>query len=114
MSIRFHSLLVAALVAAAPAAFAADYTQAAGSTLAFEGQYQGEPFTGSFPGFGTALRFDPGLDAATDKSDAAKRAAGHPLHPDVNGLHRGGKESGYIFLVVEGCWRQAGGKDSGR
>lgn len=68
MSIRFHSLLVAALVAAAPAAFAADYTQAAGSTLAFEGQYQGEPFTGSFPGFGTALRFDP-VQLATSRLD---------------------------------------------
>ena len=53
-----------------------------------------------------ALRFDLGLDAATDKSDPAKRAAGHPLHPDVNGLHWSWK-AGYVFLAIEGRWRQA-------
>jgi cytochrome c peroxidase len=68
--------------------------------------------TGVPDGKYTALRFDLGLDAATDKSDPAKRAAGHPLHPDVNGLHRSGK-AGYVFLAVEGRWRQADGKDGG-
>ena len=38
---------------------AADYTQAAGSKLQFSGTYQGDPFSGSFPGFSTTLRFDP-------------------------------------------------------
>lgn len=46
------------LAATAPAA-AADYTQAPGSSLAFAGTYQGEAFTGHFPGFRTALSFDP-------------------------------------------------------
>jgi len=59
-----------------------------------------------------ALRFDLGLDAETDKSDPSKRAAEHPLHPDVNGLHRGWKK-GYAFLAIEGRWRQAEGKDGG-
>ncbi|HWB06507.1 MAG TPA: MbnP family protein [Verrucomicrobiales bacterium] len=59
----------------------------------------------------TALRFDLGLDAATDKSDPAKRAAGHPLRPDVNGLHQSGK-GGYVFLAIEGRWHQPDGKDS--
>ena len=68
--------------------------------------------TGVPDGKYTALRFDLGLDAATDKSDPAKRAAGHPLHPDVNGLHGSGK-GGYVFLAVEGRWRQADGKDGG-
>lgn len=40
-------------------AFAADYLQAPGSTLVFASQYDGEVFTGSFPGFATRLRFDP-------------------------------------------------------
>lgn len=40
-------------------ALAADYVQAPGSTLAFTGTYQGEAFTGRFPGFSTRLRFDP-------------------------------------------------------
>ena len=54
-----RSLFAALLLATAPAAFAADYSQAAGSSLKFTGSYQGEAFEGSFPGFGTALRFDP-------------------------------------------------------
>lgn len=50
----------AALMAllAAPS-FAADYVQAPGSTLVFATQYDGEVFTGSFPGFSTKLSFDP-------------------------------------------------------
>ncbi|MES2857656.1 MAG: YceI family protein [Pseudomonadota bacterium] len=56
MSIR--PLLLLPLLAAAPA-FAADYTQAPGSRLAFAGSYQGEAFTGNFPGFATRLSFDP-------------------------------------------------------
>lgn len=52
--------VAAALVAmmAAPAV-AADYVQAPGSTLVFASQYDGETFTGSFPGFSTKLSFDP-------------------------------------------------------
>ena len=51
-------LLLALLLAAAPAD-AAEYTQATGSSLAFAGSYQGEVFTGTFPGFTTRLSFDP-------------------------------------------------------
>ncbi|MGH8110127.1 MAG: YceI family protein [Arenimonas sp.] len=40
-------------------AFAADYTQQAGSSLSFTGSYQGEPFTGSFTKFTSSIRFDP-------------------------------------------------------
>lgn len=49
----------------------------------------------------TALRFDLGLDEATDRSDPATRAANDPLHPDVNGLHWGWR-GGYVFLALEG------------
>jgi len=45
-------------LAAAPAQ-AADYTQAPGSTLAFGGTFQGEPFAGRFPDFHSTLSFDP-------------------------------------------------------
>lgn len=56
----------------------------------------------------TALRFDLGLDEATDRSDPVLRAAGHPLHPDVCGLHWGWR-GGYVFLAIEGRYsRQAG------
>ena len=47
-----------ALLLAAPA-FAADYVQAPGSSLAFGGTYQGEAFSGTFPGFSSTLSFDP-------------------------------------------------------
>lgn len=47
------------LLALALPASAADYVQAQGSTLAFAGQYQGDVFSGRFPGFSTRLSFDP-------------------------------------------------------
>ena len=50
-------LLLLALLSAP--AFAADYSQAGGSSLAFAGKYQGEVFTGRFPGFSTKFSFDP-------------------------------------------------------
>ena len=56
----------------------------------------------------TALRFDLGLDEATDKSDPAKRPAGHPLHPDVNGLHWSWRGQ-YVFFAVEGRYQQMNG-----
>lgn len=63
MSRSFNSpaLTAAALVmmmATAPA-FAADYVQAPGSTLAFASKYDGEVFSGKFPNFTTTLSFDP-------------------------------------------------------
>jgi len=48
-----------AMMAAAPAAIAADYVQAPGSTLVFASKYDGEVFTGRFAGFTTTLSFDP-------------------------------------------------------
>ena len=49
--------VVAALLS--PGLLAAEYTQAPGSTLAFAGEYDGEVFSGRFPGFRTTLAFDP-------------------------------------------------------
>lgn len=48
-----------AMMAVAPAASAADYVQAPGSTLVFASKYDGEVFTGRFAGFTTTLSFDP-------------------------------------------------------
>jgi len=53
-----------------------------------------------------AIRFDLGLDPATDASDPARRPPGHPLHPDVNGLHWSWR-GGYVFLAAEGLWEQS-------
>ncbi|MBB6598114.1 YceI family protein [Luteimonas sp. MC1825] len=55
--------LAAALAFAAPAA-AADYVQAAGSALTFASEYDGETFSGQFPRFTTTLSFDPARPAA--------------------------------------------------
>ena len=52
-------LLAIALLLAPWAAQAADYRQAAGSTLAFAGEYDGEVFAGRFAEFDTTLHFDP-------------------------------------------------------
>ena len=61
-------LLLAALLPMASAAVAADYAQAAGSSLVFAGSYQGQVFTGRFPDFSTRLTFDP-AQLATSKLD---------------------------------------------
>ncbi|MEE7560525.1 YceI family protein [Xanthomonas sp. Kuri4-2] len=55
------ALVAASLVAAfaAAPARAADYVQAPGSVLAFASKYDGEVFSGTFPGFDTRLSFDP-------------------------------------------------------
>ncbi len=54
-----------AMMAAAPATFAADYVQAPGSTLVFASKYDGEVFTGKFASFTTTLSFDPAKLAAS-------------------------------------------------
>lgn len=56
---------LAGLMATAPV-LAADYVQApgAGSHLAFATKYDGEVFSGSFPGFSTRASFDPANPAA--------------------------------------------------
>lgn len=54
-----RNVLLSALLCLSPPVFAADYVQAAGSSLNFTGKYQGEAFVGQFPGFNTKLRFDP-------------------------------------------------------
>src|SRR5207342_75316 len=63
MSRRFPSIfplpLIACIAITSAPAVAADYVQAGGSSLVFAGTYQGEVFTGRFPGFSTRLSFDP-------------------------------------------------------
>lgn len=58
---------LAAMLVTSPAN-AADYVQAPGSTLVFATKYEGEVFTGTFPGFSTQLSFDP-ANLATSKLD---------------------------------------------
>lgn len=58
------------------------------------------------------LRFLVGLNTNLNHADIAKFPAGHPLNPDVNGLYWGW-QGGYIFLALEGLWRNANGELDG-
>ncbi|MGO4223091.1 YceI family protein [Lysobacter sp. TAF61] len=76
MSIKRLTLaasLAASLLLAAPA-FAADYVQAAGSSLTFASKYEGEVFTGRFSTFATNFSFDPQA-LATAKLDVTIQLA---------------------------------------
>src|SRR5688572_13667587 len=57
-------LVLAALLAVPALSHAADYVQQPGSTLVFASTYEGEAFTGRFPGFVTRFSFDPAQLAA--------------------------------------------------
>jgi polyisoprenoid-binding protein YceI len=68
---------------------AADYVQAAGSSLQFTGSYQGEGFTGRFPGFRTKLRFDPAQLATSRLDVAIPLATATTGNEDYDGEMRG-------------------------
>ena len=55
-----------------------------------------------------SLRFVVGLNTNLNHADVAKFPAGHPLNPAVNDLHWSW-QGGYIFLALEGLWRNAAG-----
>ena len=64
------------------------------------------------PGEFCSVRFLVGLDTNLNHADAAKFPAGHPLNPNLNGLHWSW-QGGFIFLALEGLWRNAGGQLDG-
>ena len=76
------------LMFALPAA-AADYVQAPGSSLAFAGSYQGDVFTGRFPGFSTRLRFDPAQLASASLDVAIPLASATTGNGDYDENMRG-------------------------
>ena len=86
MSPRYSVL--ALLLLAAPA-FTADYVQAPGSALTFAGKYQGEVFTGKFPGFATRLSFDPKQLATARLEVAIPLATATTSNADYDGELRG-------------------------
>lgn len=83
-----NALLLALSLLPAPA-FAADYAQAPGSTLVFAGKYQGEVFTGKFPGFATRLSFDPKQLAASKLEVTIPLATANTGNADYDGELRG-------------------------
>src|SRR2546427_658227 len=56
------------------------------------------------PGDFRSVRFVVGLGTNLNHADVAKFPAGHPLNPNLNGLHWSW-QGGYIFLALEGSWR---------
>jgi polyisoprenoid-binding protein YceI len=82
------SLLFPLLLFAAPA-LAADYVQAPGSALTFAGKYQGEVFTGRFPGFATKLSFDPAQLATAELDVAIPLATATTGNDEYDGELRG-------------------------
>jgi len=75
-------------IIAAPA-LAGDYVQAPGSSLTFAGSYQGEGFSGRFPGFTTRLSFDPKRLATAKLDVAIPLATATTGNPDYDGELRG-------------------------
>jgi cytochrome c peroxidase len=58
---------------------------------------------GNFDG----VRFHIGLSPNINHGDVAQWPAGHPLNPEVNGLHWGWA-GGYVFFAFEGRWGAKG------
>ncbi len=59
-----------------------------------------------------AVRFTVGLNTNLNHADAATFPSGHPLNPNLNGLHWSW-QGGYIFLALEGLWRNSAGELDG-
>ncbi|GHA77633.1 YceI family protein [Cognatilysobacter bugurensis] len=79
--------LIASMLAAP--AFAVDYVQAPGSSLAFATKYQGEVFIGRLPGFVTTMRFDPKRLADAKLDVTIPLAQATVEHPDGTDALRG-------------------------
>lgn len=55
-----------------------------------------------------SIRFQVGPEPEVNHADIAQYAAEHPLNPNLNNLHWSWQQ-GFIFLALEGMWRDAGG-----
>ncbi|HWX19137.1 MAG TPA: MbnP family protein [Candidatus Binatia bacterium] len=59
-----------------------------------------------------SVRFSIGLNPNLNHDEVAQFPAGHPLNPNLNGLHWSW-QGGYIFLALEGLWRNSAGELDG-
>jgi cytochrome c peroxidase len=64
------------------------------------------------PGEFCTIRFLVGLGTNLNHANPAKFPAGHALNPDVDGLYWGW-QGGYVFMALEGLWRNSGGEMDG-
>lgn len=79
---RAATLLAGGLLLATAPAFAADYVQAPGSTLAFATAYEGEVFSGHFGQFTTTVSFDPQHPEAAKLDVKIPLASASTANPD--------------------------------
>jgi cytochrome c peroxidase len=61
-------------------------------------------FEGVEPGTFRSIAFHVGLGTNWNHADPAKFTPGHPLNPNLNGLHWSW-QGGYVFLALEGLYR---------
>jgi cytochrome c peroxidase len=59
-----------------------------------------------------SIRYLVGLNSNLNHADPAKFPPAHPLNPDLDNLNWSW-QGGYIFLALEGLWRNAGGEMDG-
>jgi len=59
-----------------------------------------------------SVRFLVGLNTNLNHADTAKFPANHPLNPNLDGLNWSW-QGGYIFLALEGLWRNSNGQLDG-
>lgn len=64
------------------------------------------------PGEFRSVRFMVGLDTNLNHADPTKFPASHPLNPNLNNLYWGW-QGGYIFMALEGLWRNGSGQLDG-
>jgi cytochrome c peroxidase len=67
-------------------------------------------FEGLAPDSFRSIRFHVGLGTNLNHADSAKFAVGHPLNPNLDGLHWNW-QGGYIFLALEGLYRSGARND---
>ena len=84
-----RAALALALCASSFGAWAQNYVQTTGSSLQFSGTYQGDPFSGSFPGFKTSFSFDP-AQLASSRLDvqipiASATVGNEEMDPEMRG-----------------------------
>jgi cytochrome c peroxidase len=60
----------------------------------------------------STVRFTVGLNTNLNHADVATFPAGHPLNPNLNRLHWSW-QGGFIFLALEGLWRNSSGELDG-
>jgi cytochrome c peroxidase len=64
------------------------------------------------PGEFCSIRFLVGLSTNLNHANPAKFPAAHPLNPDLDGLYWGW-QGGYVFMALEGLWRNSAGEMDG-